>query len=110
MMLMRTLKKPMNPKICIWGEKMNEFPRPEQVERIKKQYPSGTRICCDDMPDDPRPIAPGTLGTVRGVDDAGQVMVAWDDGRSLSLIPGVDSFHIVEPKEQETEIISMNMG
>ena len=77
---------------------MNDFLRPEQVERIRQQYPTGTRICCDNMPDDPQPIEPGTLGTVRGVDDAGQVMVSWDNGRSLSLIPGVDSFHIVQPK------------
>lgn len=86
---------------------MNDYLRPEQVERIRQQYPTGTRICCDNMPDDPQPIESGTLGTVRGVDDAGQVMVSWDNGRSLSLIPGVDSFHIVrqkpEPvKEQET--------
>ena len=81
--------------------------RPEQVKRIKEQYPAGTRICCDGMSDDPQPIEPGTLGTVRGVDDAGSVMMKWDNGRSLSLIPGVDSFHIVRQelkpvKEQET--------
>lgn len=77
---------------------MNDFLRPEQVERIRQQYPAGTRICCDNMPDDPQPIEPGTLGTVRGVDDAGQVMVSWNNGRSLSLIPRVDNFHIVQPK------------
>ena len=55
---------------------MNDFLRPEQVERIRQQYPAGTRICCDNMSDDPQPIESGTLGTVRGVDDAGQVMVS----------------------------------
>ena len=72
----------------------------KKVDMIKRMYPAGTRICCDNMPDDPQPIEPGTLGTVRGVDDAGQVMVSWDNGRSLSLIPGVDSFHIAEPSEE----------
>lgn len=86
---------------------MNGFMRPEQIERIKKLYPIGTRICCDGMPDDPRPIESGTCGTVRGVDDAGQVMVAWDNGRSLSLIPGEDCFHIIELFENE--IISEEM-
>ena len=79
---------------------MTDFLRPEQVERIRQQYPAGTRICCDNMPDDPQPIEPGTLGEVIGVDDAGQVMTKWDNGRSLSLILGVDSFHIAEPSEE----------
>lgn len=74
---------------------MNNFMRPEQVKRIKERYPDGTRICCDCMPDDRRPIEPGTTGTVTGVDDIGSIMVRWDNGRSLSLIPNVDSFHII---------------
>ena len=75
----------------------------KQVERIRNQYPPGTRLCCVGMPDDPRPIERGSLGTVVGVDDAGQIMMKWDTGRSLSLIPGVDSFHTVEPTEDMTE-------
>ena len=75
----------------------------KQIERIRNQYPPGTRLCCDEMPDDPRPIESGTLGTVVGVDDAGQIMMKWDNGRSLSLIPGVDSFHTVEQTEEMTE-------
>ena len=91
---------------------MNDFLRPEQVERIRQQYPAGTRICCDNMSDDPQPIEPGTLGEVIGVDDAGQVMTKWDNGRSLSLIPEVDSFHIAEPNEAEIfeESEGQNMG
>lgn len=34
----------------------------------------------------------GTLGTVEGVDDAGQIMVRWDTGSGLSLLPGIDEF------------------
>lgn len=41
------------------------------VESIKKRYPVGSRIILHSMGDDPRPIAPGTKGTVRIVDDMG---------------------------------------
>ena len=79
------------------------FMTEKQVKMLRKQYPIGTRLCCDGMPDDPRPIESGTLGTVVGVDDAGQIMMKWDNGRSLSLIPGVDSFHTVTQTEDLTE-------
>jgi len=79
------------------------FMTEKQVEMLRKQYPPGMRICCDEMPNDPRPIESGTLGMVVGVDDAGQIMMKWDNGRTLSLIPGVDSFHTVEQTEDMTE-------
>ncbi len=86
---------------------MQGFPTRAEVERIKAQFPEGTRICCDYMPDDPRPIPPGTIGEVFGVDDAGQIMMKWSNGSSLSLVPGVDSFHVIQPAEdleQEEEL------
>ncbi len=51
----------------------------------------------DAMPDDPHPVPSGTLGTVTAVDDAGQVHVRWRNGRGLALVPGHDSFHVVQP-------------
>ena len=67
------------------------FPGKNQVEATRVRYPKGCRVVLLDM-DDTQAPPPGTEGTVRGVDDAGQIMVAWDTGSSLSLIPGVDSF------------------
>ena len=36
---------------------------------------------------------------MRYVDDAGQIGVAWDNGRCLSLIPGEDSFRKLTQQE-----------
>ena len=79
----------------------------KKIEMIKKMYPAGTRLCCDRMQDDPRPIEPGTCGTVVGVDDASQVMMKLDNGRSLSLLPGLDSFHKVQPKNAQVQSESL---
>ena len=68
--------------------------RRDEVERLRKQYPVGCRIVLDYMDDVQAPPA-GTQATCKGVDDAGQIMCSWDSGGSLSLIPGVDSFHRV---------------
>ena len=64
------------------------FPSREQVESIRKNYPPGTRVMLNNMDDPYSPVESGTRGTVRYVDDCGQLGVAWDNGRSLSLIPG----------------------
>ena len=66
------------------------------VQRMKEQYPPGTRIVLDYMGDDPRPILPGTRGTVKIVDDIGTVHCHFDNGRCLGLVPGEDAFHKVE--------------
>lgn len=76
---------------------MDNFPSRETVERYKKQYPAGKMIVLDAMPDDPYPVPAGTIGKITGVDDAGSVHVDWKNGRSLAVIPGHDSFHIIQP-------------
>lgn len=82
------------------GHQMNmPFPSREQVESIRQNYPPGTRIVLSSMNDPYAPVEPGTRGTVRYVDDAGQIGVAWDNGRSLSLIPGEDSFRKLTQQE-----------
>ncbi len=57
----------------------------------------------DYMGDDPRPIEPGTKGTVRVVDDAGTVHCNFDNGRSLGLIPGEDSFHKIQERSKSDQ-------
>ena len=58
------------------------------------------RVVLDEMPQDPYPIAPGEQATVAGYDDAGHLLVSWDNGRGLNLIPGVDKFHVVETEDE----------
>lgn len=72
-----------------------EFKNRAMVERAKAMYPAGTRIKLIEMGDDPCPVEEGTTGTVVCVDDAGQLQVAWDNGRSLALIPGIDRFTVI---------------
>ena len=71
------------------------FPSREQIAVLRERYPRGTRVELLGM-DDPQAPPTGTMGEVMGVDDAGQILVRWETGSSLSLISGVDSFRIAE--------------
>ena len=71
------------------------FPSKEQIAALRKRYPNGAKVELLAM-DDPQAPPTGTMGEILGVDDAGQILVRWETGSSLSLIPGVDSFHIVQ--------------
>lgn len=68
---------------------------------LRQRYPEGTRICLDHM-EDLCPVESGTCGTVQFVDDAGNILMKWDNGRSLSLIPGEDCFHKIQQEETES--------
>lgn len=71
-----------------------QFPSKEVVERIRKEYPIGSRVELVRM-DDPQAPPVGTLGTVKGVDDIGSIMVSWDNGSSLSVAFGEDACRVV---------------
>ena len=76
----------------------------KRIEMIKERYPEGTRICLNSMENDPRPIPPGTKGTVEFVDDMGTLHCKFDNGRSLGVIPGEESFHMIQEEVQTEEI------
>lgn len=64
---------------------MNDFERLRRLaEDRKEQFPVGCRVKLVQM-DDPQAPPIGTLGTVKGVDSIGSIMVAWDNGGSLSV-------------------------
>ena len=81
----------------------SRFPSGDMVRRLRAIYPPGTRIQLGCMDDPYSPVPPGTKGTVVAVEDAGQIMMNWDNGRSLSLIPGKDRFQITREKRTRSK-------
>ena len=65
------------------------LPTKAEIECLRVTFPAGTRIELIEM-DDPQAPAPGTKGTVNGVDDTGSLLVHWDSGSSLNVIYGID--------------------
>ena len=53
--------------------------------------------------DDKWAVPPGTRGTVDHVDDAGQIHPKWDNGRTLAIVPEVDSFRKLTVQELQEE-------
>lgn len=84
---------------------MNEFERLTRLSgKIKETYPKGTRILLIEMgDDDPRPIPPYTRGTVDLVDDMATVHCTFDNGRSLGLAYGADSYRKLTEQELAEE-------
>ena len=70
---------------------MNKFPSRETVERVRSQYPKGTRVALVRMSDPYSRLQPGDQGTVNHVDDIATIFVNWDNGEGLGLAFGEDS-------------------
>lgn len=71
------------------------MPSRKTVEALRKMYPKGTRVELVQMDDFQAPPI-GTQGTVKGVDDTGSLLVAWDNGSSLNVVYGVDAVKIIK--------------
>ena len=65
------------------------FPSREVVERVRREYPAGTRVELVRMDDAQAPPI-GTEGVVTGVDDTASLMVRWSNGSHLNVIYGED--------------------
>ena len=81
---------------------MSKAPTPREAAQIRLSYPPGARIELELMVD-AYAVPPGTRGTVDHVDDMGNVHTKWDNGRTLSAIPGVDNFRKLTAQEIQEE-------
>lgn len=76
-------------------KQMQKIDRSE-LQFLREKYPKETLIKVNEMHDPINPVPPGTIGKVKCVDDAGTIHVAWENGQSLGIITGVDSFDKVK--------------
>ena len=79
------------------------FPSREVVERLRKEYPAGTRLSLISMDDPYSKLEYGDRGTVTHVDDGGTIHMRWDRGSSLGLAYGEDSFRKLTVEERLEE-------
>ena len=75
-----------------------KMPTRREVELIKACYTKGLRIELIHM-DDPQAPPAGTRGTIITVDDIGDLVVAWDNGCGLNVVPGVDQVRIITEEQ-----------
>ena len=87
---------------------MNEFDRLHRIaERLRGQYPEGTRVELVDMCDI-HAVPSGTRGTVSCVDDMATIHVDWDNGSTLGVAYGEDHCIKLTQEELEEEQLSDN--
>lgn len=83
---------------------MNDWQRlTRMADKYKEMYPPGTRIELIFMDDPHAPVPSGTRGTVVHVDDASTIHMKWDNGRTLGVVPGEDSFRKLTAEEMAEE-------
>ena len=82
---------------------MNGFLSSDVVERLKKEYPKGTRLVLISMDDPYSKLVSGDKGSVNYVDSAGTIHMKWDRGSRLGLVYGVDVFRKLTDDEIEQE-------
>ncbi len=75
---------------------MSGFPSKEIVERLRQQYPAGTRVELISMNDSCTKLKPGDRGTVTMVDSIGTVCVKWDCGSGLGVAYGEDHIRKID--------------
>lgn len=70
-----------------------------KLKEIREMYPEGTQIVLTEMAGESQ-MPYGLKGTVKFVDDAGQIHMSWENGSSLALNIHEDTFEKVEAPEK----------
>ena len=76
------------------------------VDRMRNQYPPGTRVEEISLCNEAEHLKPGMNGTVIAVDDQPALRVNWDNGRSRYLLLGQDHARVV-PQQEEAPGMAM---
>lgn len=74
------------------------------VNEIREMYPEGTQIVLTEMRGENQ-MPYGLKGTVKFVDDAGQIHMKWENGSSLALNINEDTFEKVEAPQKISVIL-----
>ena len=75
------------------------MPSREIVEQLRQDYPVGCKVKLLKMSDVQAPPI-GTIGEVLGVDDMGDLMVAWSNGSGLNVVLHEDRAVRIDEEEQ----------
>ena len=75
---------------------MSKEPIITRLNYLQKQYPIGAIIELIKLEDRFSQLKTGTYGKIEYIDDIGQIHVIWETGSKLALIPGIDTFRVVE--------------
>lgn len=74
------------------------------VNEIREMYPEGTQIVLTEMRGENQ-MPYGLKGTVKFVDDAGQIHMKWENGSSLALNINEDTFEKIEAPQKISVIL-----
>ena len=80
-----------------------------KLKEIREMYPEGTQIVLTEMAGESQ-MPYGLKGTVKFVDDAGQIHMSWENGSSLALNIHEDTFEKVEAPEKISVIFVSRAG
>jgi hypothetical protein len=65
-----------------------------EIDNLKRKYLKGMRVRLICMKYE-EPVVSGTFGTIYGIDNLGQIIMEWECGSELALVPDLDEFELV---------------